>query len=126
MRESAATASDQLLQIGRLQRELAARLENDQHAEQRHAQREQEMKAREEQLARREIELKARFGTQLLAAQNEINAAVARERDSQAKIRQLEQEYATLIKEAEQLRKDNDDLQLQVDELAASRCASSA
>jgi ADP-heptose:LPS heptosyltransferase len=121
MRESAATAHDRLLQIGSLRRELAARHDDEQHTEQKWKQQQEALNAREEQLVDREIEMKARYGAQLIAAQEEVNRAEARTRDLQIKLEQLEREHAALRKYCEKLRGDLGNMEVQVNELSSSR-----
>jgi hypothetical protein len=121
MRESAATAHERLLQIGSLRQELAARDQDEQRTEQQWRQRQEALNSREEQLVDREIEMKARYGAQLIAAQEEVNRAEARTRDLQIKLEQLEREHTALRKYCEKLRGDLGNMEVQVTELSSSR-----
>jgi hypothetical protein len=112
---------DHRVQTVQMQQELQARRAEQERIDQSLREREAAVRTREERIGNRELELKARYGTQLLAAQSEVDRAEARERDLQIKLEQLQREHATLLKHCEKLRGELNGLQGHVNELAGSR-----
>jgi ADP-heptose:LPS heptosyltransferase len=121
LRESADSARQSRLRSEQLEAELAIARQIARSVEVSFAEREHDLRVREEQMAQRELELKARFGAQLLSAQRETEAALSRERDLTQKLEQMERAHAALVNHLEQIRKENQNLQQQVDELRSSR-----